>query len=119
MARPDAAYVTYECALAVAESLGRSGQARRDERRGTLADGLRPQGAGQAVHDRARVCAASSSCATGCSRGTRLRCLLQLSYLYRELGDLYLASVLAKECLELAREESDRPTQAGVFEHPG
>ena len=36
---------------------------------------------------------------------TRLRVLLQLSYLYRELGDLYLASVLAKECLELAREE--------------
>jgi len=46
---------------------------------------------------------------------TRLRVLLQLSYLYRELGDLYLASVLAKECLELAREEADLLTEAGVL----
>ena len=46
---------------------------------------------------------------------TRLRILLQLSYLYRELGDFYLASVLAKECLELAREDGDRLTEAGVL----
>ncbi|HXV77184.1 MAG TPA: tetratricopeptide repeat protein, partial [Candidatus Polarisedimenticolaceae bacterium] len=46
---------------------------------------------------------------------TRRRTLLQLSYLYRELGDLYLASVLAGECLELARGEGDRLAEAGVL----
>ena len=46
---------------------------------------------------------------------TRLRTLLQLSYLYRELGDLYLATVLAKECLELSKQENDHATQAGVL----
>lgn len=46
---------------------------------------------------------------------TRLRTLLQLSYLYRELGDLYLASVLARESLDLAREEGDKLAQAGVL----
>lgn len=46
---------------------------------------------------------------------TRLRTLLQLSYLYRELGDLYLASVLAKESLELAEDEGDLLTKAGVL----
>ena len=46
---------------------------------------------------------------------TRLRTLLQLAYLYRELGDLYLASVLAGECLDLSRDEGDRLTEAGVL----
>ncbi|MDH3628674.1 MAG: tetratricopeptide repeat protein [Acidobacteriota bacterium] len=46
---------------------------------------------------------------------TRIRVLLQLSYLYRELGDYYLASVLARECLELAEGAGDRLTQAGVL----
>jgi tetratricopeptide (TPR) repeat protein len=41
----------------------------------------------------------------------RLRSLLQLTYLYRELGDL----VLAKECRELANSEGDLATQAGVL----
>jgi tetratricopeptide (TPR) repeat protein len=46
---------------------------------------------------------------------TRLRTTLQLCYLYRELGDFYLASILARECLELARLEEDSLTQAGVL----
>jgi len=46
---------------------------------------------------------------------TRLRTMLQLSYLYRELGDFYLASVLARECLELAGLEDDPLSQAGVL----
>jgi transcriptional regulator with XRE-family HTH domain len=46
---------------------------------------------------------------------TRLRTMLQLSYLYRELGDFYLAAVLARECLELARLEDDPLCQAGVL----
>lgn len=50
---------------------------------------------------------------------TRLRSLLQLGYLYRELGDLYLASVLVRECLALAREQGDLSTQAGVLNSLG
>jgi transcriptional regulator with XRE-family HTH domain len=46
---------------------------------------------------------------------TRLRTTLQLCYLYRELGDFYLASILARECLELAQLENDSLTQAGVL----
>jgi transcriptional regulator with XRE-family HTH domain len=49
------------------------------------------------------------------SPATRRRTLLQLSYLYRELGDLYLASVLARECLGLAKVEGDRLAEAGVL----
>lgn len=46
---------------------------------------------------------------------TRQRALLQLSYLYRELNDLYLASVLARECLVLAEQSGDRLGHAGVL----
>jgi len=46
---------------------------------------------------------------------TVLRTLLQLSYVHRELGDLYLASVLAGECLVIAEREQDPETQAGVL----
>jgi tetratricopeptide (TPR) repeat protein len=46
---------------------------------------------------------------------TRLRCLLHLSFLYRELGDAYLASVLAGECLKLAEVEPDRSVEAAVL----
>ena len=53
------------------------------------------------------------------SSRTRRRALLQLSFLYRGLGDLYLASVLAREALELAREEGDRSAQAGVLNSLG
>ena len=44
---------------------------------------------------------------------------MQLGYLYRELGDLYLASVLVRECLGLARETGDLSTQAGVLNSLG
>jgi len=50
---------------------------------------------------------------------TQLRSLLQLGYLYREFGDLYLASVLVRECLGLARERGDLSTQAGVLNSLG
>ena len=46
---------------------------------------------------------------------TCVRTLLQLSYVYRELGDLYLASVMARECLDLAVEQREPETQAGVL----
>lgn len=46
---------------------------------------------------------------------TRTRTLLELSYVYRELGDLYLAGVVAREALDLALEQGDVKTQAGVL----
>jgi len=46
---------------------------------------------------------------------TSMRTLLQLSYVHRELGDLYLAAVMARECLELAVQEGDPEIQAGVL----
>jgi len=49
--------------------------------------------------------------------GTRtcMRTLLQLSYVHREFGDLYLAAVMARECLELAVREGESDIQAGVL----
>ena len=51
------------------------------------------------------------------SLGRRLnvRVLLQLALVVREQGDLYLASVAARECLALAGEEGDFDTQASVL----
>ncbi|MBZ5640636.1 MAG: helix-turn-helix transcriptional regulator [Acidobacteriia bacterium] len=46
---------------------------------------------------------------------TRTRSVLELSYVYREQGDLYLAGVLAHEALELALGAGDVKTQAGVL----
>jgi transcriptional regulator with XRE-family HTH domain len=46
---------------------------------------------------------------------TRLRVLLQLSYVNRELGEFYLAEVLAQECLRIASEEKDEDIEAAIF----
>ncbi len=46
---------------------------------------------------------------------TRLRVLLQLSYVNRELGEFYIAEILAHECLRMAAEEKDEKVQAAVF----
>jgi Tfp pilus assembly protein PilF len=48
-----------------------------------------------------------------------MRTLLQLSYVHRELGDLYLASVLGNECLAIATQEKDGEAQAGVLNSLG
>lgn len=48
-------------------------------------------------------------------RRTRILALLQLSYVYREMADRYLATVLARECLDLAAEDRDWKTQASVL----
>jgi transcriptional regulator with XRE-family HTH domain len=48
-------------------------------------------------------------------RRIRLRTTLYLSSLYRELTDFYLASVLARECLELAALENAPHIQAAVL----
>lgn len=52
-------------------------------------------------------------------RRTHLRCLLELSHVNRQLGDLYIATLLCKECLELAVEDSDVETQARVLNNLG
>ncbi len=49
----------------------------------------------------------------------RVRSLLQLSFVYRELGDLYLASVIARECEERAREGADVDTVAAALNTAG
>lgn len=52
-------------------------------------------------------------------RRTHLRCLLELSHVNRQLGDLYIATLLCKECLELAVEDRDVETQARVLNNLG
>lgn len=47
-------------------------------------------------------------------RRVRVRALLQLAFVHRELSDLYLAEVLARESLQLAREDGDLSSQAAV-----
>ena len=49
----------------------------------------------------------------------RVRSLLQLSFVYRELGDLYLASVVARECQQKAREGADGDTVAAALNTAG
>jgi tetratricopeptide (TPR) repeat protein len=47
--------------------------------------------------------------------GIRMNGLLQLAYIHRERGDHFIASVLARECLQLAEEQDDSRVQAGVL----
>jgi transcriptional regulator with XRE-family HTH domain len=48
-------------------------------------------------------------------RSTLLRSLTLLAYTCREQGDAYLASVLAREALELASEDGDLAVQIGIL----
>jgi transcriptional regulator with XRE-family HTH domain len=116
MARGEAgrAFVTFERALVVAEALVEPGERaeRSCEARWRMACALKALGKLLMTEQELRGILKQRHLL---SPRNRLRSLLQLGYLYRELGDLYLASVLAKECLELAREEEDLTTQAGVL----
>jgi tetratricopeptide (TPR) repeat protein len=49
----------------------------------------------------------------------RVRGLLQLSFVYRELGDLYLASVIARECHVRAVNGADEETVAAALNTAG
>jgi transcriptional regulator with XRE-family HTH domain len=51
----------------------------------------------------------------GTSARVQIRALLHLSFVYRELSDLYLAQVLARECLDLALEHGDAGAQAAAL----
>lgn len=108
------AYVTYERALEVALSLdnARRSEELAAEARWRMATALKALGKLYMTEQELREILKNRH---KVGAGTRLRTLLQLSYLYRELGDLYLASVLAKECLVLAEGEGDISRQAGVL----
>ena len=108
------AYVYYERALEVA--IEQSPGAERDEAiadaRWRMATTLKRLGKlSMAEHELREIL---KECKRLVPR-TRMRTLLQLSYLYRELGDLLLSSILAKEALALAREVQDPATEAGVL----
>lgn len=109
------AFVTYERALDLAETAGVDGVVAIEmaaEARWRMACALKALGK---LYMTERELREVLKLRAQLQPRTRLRTLLELGYLYRELGDLYLASVLAKECLALALEEDDRPTQAGVL----
>jgi tetratricopeptide (TPR) repeat protein len=112
------ALVTFERALEVAESLeepGRQGD-RVAEARWRMACALKALGKLYMAERELREILKHRE---ALSPRTRLRSLLQIGYLYRELGDLYLASVLLRECLDLARDQGDVPTEAGVLNSLG
>jgi transcriptional regulator with XRE-family HTH domain len=111
---PGRAFVTYERALEVADSIDDASKSEEmgAEARWRMASALKALGKLFMTEQELREILKNRN---KLARGTRLRTLLQLSYLYRELGDLYLASVLATECLELSRQEGDKGRQAGVL----
>ena len=45
----------------------------------------------------------------------RARVLMQLAYVNRELGDFYVAQMMAQECLKLLKGEEDREMEAAVL----
>ena len=108
------ALVTYERAVELTQELGDPQEAERlaAEARSRMAVALKSLGKLFMTERELREILKNSRRLTN---GTRRRTLLQLSYLYRELGDLYLASVLAKESLDLARAEGDSAAEAGVL----
>lgn len=109
------AFVSYERALEVAISMDSDPQKSAEmaaEARWRMACALKALG--KLFMTERELREALQACSRLLPR-TRLRTLLQLSYLYRELGDLYLASVLARECLVMAREQDDRATEVGVL----
>jgi len=112
------AFVTYERALELAESEPPSAQAveRVAEARWRMATALRGLGKLYMTERELREILKQGG---QLPARARMRALLQLSYLYRELGDVYLASVLAKECLALAEAENDALTRAGVLNSLG
>jgi tetratricopeptide (TPR) repeat protein len=112
------AFVTYERALEIAEAEETEESSREmvAEARWRMAIALKKLGK---LHMTERELREILKHRDDLSARTRRRALLQLSFLYRELGDLYLASVLARESLELARSEGDLSAQAGVLNSLG
>ena len=112
------AFVTYERALEVAESDGDGAAAveRAAEARWRMAAALKAMGKLSITEAELRAILKHRK---QLGRRTRMKALLELSYVYRQFGDFYLASVFARECLELAAHEGDLRTQAGVLNNLG
>ncbi len=108
------AFVTYERAVEVAEAGEASPRSaeRVAEARCGMATALRGLGKLAMTEREFREILKKRSLL---SRRTQTRSLLGLSYVYRELGDYYLASVLAREALDLAAADGDLKNQAGVL----
>jgi transcriptional regulator with XRE-family HTH domain len=108
------AFVTYERALEVAEEGAGEPQRREQavEARRHMALALWRLGKLSMTEQELRRTLKE---ATALPPRARLRSLLLLGYVYRELGDLYLASVVARDCLEVAEELGDLEVQAGVL----
>lgn len=108
------AFVTFERALEVAESHPEAADTfdRIVEARWRMATALRVMGKLSLAEHELRSILKDLGRLT---RRTRVRALLQLSYVYREMADRYLAAVMARECLDLACEDGDRRTQASVL----
>jgi tetratricopeptide (TPR) repeat protein len=108
------ALVTFERALEVAEESG--GVERSAEARRHMAAALK--GLGKLSLTEAELRAILKE-RLRLGRVLQLKVLLELGHVYRQLGDLYLASVVARECLDLAVMEGDLRTQAAVLNSLG
>jgi len=106
------AFVTYERALEIAEESDGADRTRAVEARWRMATALKALGKlAMAEHELREILRAPAEAGAR----SRMHALLQIAYLYREFGDLYLATVLARECLALARDQADRAVEAGVL----
>lgn len=108
------AFVTFERALEIALDAGDDSRNadREADARWRMATALKALGKlAMAEHELRQILRTRNELAPR----TRMRALLQLAYLYREYGDFYLAEVLARECLTLARAHDDDATAAGVL----
>jgi tetratricopeptide (TPR) repeat protein len=107
------AFVTFERALEVAEESPRADTYEKIvEARWRMATALRVMGKLSLAEHELRSILKDR---THVPMRTRIQTLLQLSYVYRELADRYLAAVMARECLDLAAEDGDLKTQASVL----
>jgi len=116
--QPGPAFVTFERALELAQEIATpaSGAELVAEARWRMACALKALGKLYMTEHELRAILRDGS---GLPAKTRLRSLLQLGYLYREFGDLYLATVLVNQCLELARSVGDVATEAAVLNSLG
>jgi tetratricopeptide (TPR) repeat protein len=107
------AFVTFERALEVAQAGPPHEMSERvAEARWRMAAALRALGKlGMTEHELREILKIPREA----PRRIRIRALLQLSSVYRELSDLYLARILARESLDLAMEEGDLAVQAAVL----
>ena len=106
------AFVTFERALEIAEeSDGQAAAEQVAEARWRMAAALKALGKLSMTEQELRTILREGA---RLERRTRVRSLLQLLFVYRELGDRYLAGVMARECLDLAAEDGDLVTEAAV-----